>query len=141
MTEKQDELEILTRRGRVVQAGGENITVTTVKVRRVPELMAALRQFGGVTVSAETTILPLLETHAPAIAAAVAAAVDRPLVWVEELPAHELLELAEAALEVNADFFFTTVLPRLAAGLQGGGRRFNGSSPGATGARSSSSTP
>lgn len=139
MSENND-LDVLTRQARVVRAGGEEIAVTTVKMRNLPALLTALRRFSGVTVSAETNILDLLGTHAPAVCAAVAAAIDKPQEWVEELPAGELVPLASAVLEVNADFFFATVLPMLAGGLQVGARRHNGSSPGATDARNSSNT-
>lgn len=138
--EKHDELATLLREPRIVRAGGEEIAVTTVLMRNVPRLLAALRRFGDVTVSAETNIIELLATHAPALVEAVAAAIDRPAEWVGALPAHEVVPLAEAALEVNADFFFTTALPLLASGVQVGARRHNGSSPGATAATSSPGT-
>ena len=85
-------------------------------------------------------LMAQLHAELATLVEAVAAAIDRSAEWVGELPAHEVVPLAEAALEVNADFFFTTALPLLASGVQVGARRHNGSSPGATAATSSPGT-
>ena len=44
---------------------------------------------------------------------AIAVAVARPRAWVDELAADEALLLAAKVIEVNADFFTRTVMPRL----------------------------
>ena len=47
------------------------------------------------------------------IADAVAIAVGKPRAWVDELAADEAILLAAKVIEVNADFFTRTVIPKL----------------------------
>ncbi|MDO3524993.1 hypothetical protein Q3P09_24690, partial [Ralstonia pseudosolanacearum] len=51
--------------------------------------------------------------HGDDLLQAVAIAVDKPRAWVDALAADEAILLAAKVVEVNADFFTRTVLPRL----------------------------
>jgi hypothetical protein len=57
--------------------------------------------------------LGLFGRHGEDLLTAVAIAVGKPRVWVDELAADEAILLAAKVIEVNADFFTRTVLPRL----------------------------
>ena len=48
-----------------------------------------------------------------ALLSAIAIAVGKPRAWVDDLAADEAILLAAKVIEVNADFFTRTVMPRL----------------------------
>jgi transcriptional regulator with PAS, ATPase and Fis domain len=66
--------------------------------------------------------LPPLRERGDDLLSAIAIAVGKPRAWVDELAADEAILLAAKVIEVNADFFTRTVMPRLdgvlAAGLK-----------------------
>ena len=57
--------------------------------------------------------LGMFGRHGDDLLTAVAIAVAKPRAWVDELAADEAILLAAKVIEVNADFFTRTVLPRL----------------------------
>ena len=77
-----------------------------------------MRQIGGDGID----WLALFGERGDDLLTAVSIAVNKPRAWVDELAADEAILLAAKVIEVNADFFTRTVMPRLdgvlAAGLK-----------------------
>ena len=63
--------------------------------------------------SSEIDWLALFGERGDDLLSAIAIAVAKPRAWVDELAADEAIRLAAKVLEVNADFFTRTVMPRL----------------------------
>ena len=84
---------------------------------------------------AEIDWLTLLGDQGDDLLAAIAIAVAKPRQWVDDLAADEAILLAAKVIEVNADFFTRTVLPKLdglftrAKGLAPGTAPASGSTP------------
>ena len=68
-----------------------------------------MRQIGGDGID----WLALFGERGDDLLTAVSIAVNKPRAWVDELAADEAILLAAKVIEVNADFFTRTVMPRL----------------------------
>lgn len=140
-----DELEVLEPSGTTVSFRGERLEIRpltvdklAIIVRTARPVLTALFAFEEQVADADADValdclLTLLEEHSDGAAAVIAIAVGRDQAHIAggELP--EFMELAQAVIEVNRDFF-----GRLLASLQGGraARRTSGAGP----TRSSSSS-
>jgi hypothetical protein len=63
---------------------------------------------------------------------AVSIAIGKPRAWVDELAADEAILLAAKVIEVNADFFTRTVMPRLNEQMGGLARQASTATGGST---------
>ena len=95
-----------------IEIAGERIDLTPLKVGEVPAFARAVQPIAA-GLSASPDWLALLAEHGEAAIAAIAIATRRPVDWVAGLDLDEATRLAEAAFEVNADFFIQRVLPGL----------------------------
>lgn len=103
-----------------VSINGETLTITPIKVKELAAFTRAISPMVGVfqMAGASHKILPeLLLEHTDDFIQAVAVATRKPIEWVNELEVDELMTLAAAVIEVNADFFMTRVLPSMSSGL------------------------
>jgi hypothetical protein len=110
-------LETLAAAGLTVEVGGARLEITPIRVRELPAFARAIGPIladleGGVDLAA------LLAAHPEAIIAATAIGARLPLEQVNDLALDELLALAFAVLEVNADFFARRIAPALTAGSE-----------------------
>ena len=92
---------------------GETLLIKPLKVGQMPaflrEISPAIQQLTG----ADIDWLALFGSHGDNLLAAVAIAVGKPRPWIDELGADEAILLAAKVIEVNADFFTRTVIPKL----------------------------
>ena len=101
---------------------GEPLAIKPLKVGQIPAFLRAItpvmQQIGGDGID----WLALFGQQGDDLLTAVSIAVGKPRAWVDELAADEAILLAAKVIEVNADFFTRTVMPRLdgvlAAGLK-----------------------
>jgi hypothetical protein len=107
-----DELDQLVSASRPLAVGGRELELTPLRVGEVPGFARAVAPMANalplLLAGPEPTaadVLMLLGDHGDAALQAVALASRTPLTWVQGLLPHELLELAAACIEVNADFF------------------------------------
>jgi len=116
----------------VVSAGGRTIEVTPIRVRELSPFARAVEPLVTALVRGEQ-VARLLAEHTGSVihAVAVGARVDPD--WVEGLGLDELLDLADAVLTVNLDFFARRLQPRLVGAAE--------SLTGAMSTAGSSSTP
>lgn len=91
----------------------EALELTPLKVGELPAFTRAIRPFAE-RLGTEPDWLALLAEHGEAVLAALAVASRRPRTWIDGLDLDEAIRLAEALLEVNADFFVRRVSPQIA---------------------------
>lgn len=123
-----------------IEIRGETLDLTPLRVGELPAFVRAIRPFAEQLTTA-IDWLGICADHGESLLEAVALASRRPRLWVDGLALDEAIRLAEALLEVNADFFVRRVSPeidrvarRLAARTHAtvGGMPSSASSPPAT---------
>ena len=123
------ELDTLVPAGLELVIGGEALMIKPLKVGQLPAFLRAISPVMQQLTAAEIDWLSLMGERGDDLLSAVAIAVGKPRAWVDELAADEAILLAAKVIEVNADFFTRTVLPRL-DGLFGTLTQPLGQSPG-----------
>ena len=92
---------------------GEPLAIKPLKVGQMPAFLRAItpvmQQIGGDGID----WLTLFGERGDDLLTAVSIAIGKPRAWVDELAADEAILLAAKVIEVNADFFTRTVMPRL----------------------------
>ncbi len=96
-----------------ITLAGETVSVKPLKVGQMPAFLRAItpvmQQIGGDSID----WLALFGQQGDDLLAAVAIATAKPRAWVDDLAADEAILLAAKVIEVNADFFTRTVMPKL----------------------------
>ena len=107
------DLETLIPQAVELVIDGEPLAIKPLKVGQMPAFLCAItpvmQQIGGDGID----WLALFGERGDDLLTAVSIAVGKPRAWVDELAADEAILLAAKVIEVNADFFTRTVLPRL----------------------------
>jgi hypothetical protein len=96
-----------------ITLAGETVGVKPLKVGQMPAFLRAItpvmQQIGGEGID----WLALFGERGDDLLTAVSIAIGKPRAWVDALDADEAILLAAKVIEVNADFFTRTVMPRL----------------------------
>lgn len=96
-----------------ITLAGETVAVKPLKVGQMPAFLRAItpvmKQIGGDGID----WLALFGERGDDLLTAVSIAIGKPRAWVDALDADEAILLAAKVIEVNADFFTRTVMPRL----------------------------
>lgn len=96
-----------------ITLAGETVSVKPLKVGQMPAFLRAItpvmQQINGEGID----WLALFGQQGDDLLTAVSIAVGKPRAWVDDLAADEAIVLAAKVIEVNADFFTRTVMPRL----------------------------
>ncbi|UZF25290.1 hypothetical protein [Ralstonia pseudosolanacearum] len=108
-----DDLDKLIPQVAELVVGGEALAIEPLKVGRLPAFLRAISPTLLQLNAPQIDWLGLFIEHGDDLLQAVAIAVDKPRSWVDALAADEAILLAAKVVEVNADFFTRTVLPRL----------------------------
>jgi len=107
------ELETLIPTAVELVIDGEPLAIKPLKVGQMPAFLRAItpvmQQIGGDGID----WLTLIGERGDELLTAVSIAIGKPRAWVDELAADEAILLAAKVIEVNADFFTRTVMPRL----------------------------
>lgn len=116
------DLDTLVPQGIELVIDGEPLVIKQLKVGQLPGFLRAISPVMQQISSTEIDWLALFGERGDDLLSAIAIAVGKPRAWVDELAADEAILLAAKVIEVNADFFTRTVMPRLdgvlAAGLK-----------------------
>lgn len=107
------DLETLIPQGVDLTIGGETLSIKPLKVGQMPAFLRAVSPAMAHLARGEIDWLLLFGHHGDDLLTAIGVAVGKPRAWVDELAADEAILLAAKVIEVNADFFTRTVLPRL----------------------------
>ncbi len=117
-----NDLDTLVPQGIELVIDGEPLVIKPLKVGQLPGFLRAISPVMQQISSTAIDWLALFGERGDDLLSAIAIAVGKPRVWVDELAADEAILLAAKVIEVNADFFTRTVMPRLdgvlAAGLK-----------------------
>ncbi|MGH8586799.1 MAG: hypothetical protein ACREWE_11675 [Gammaproteobacteria bacterium] len=89
---------------------GENLDLSPLRIGELSTFTRAIRPFAK-QLAGEVDWTSLIADHGEAVLQALAIAARRPCSWVEGLAVDEAIRLADALLEVNADFFVRVVTP------------------------------
>ena len=108
-----NDLEKLIPQAVELTVGGETLAIKPLKVGQMPAFLRAISPVMQHLMRAEIDWLTLLGEQGDDLLAAIAIAVAKPRQWVDDLAADEAILLAAKVIEVNADFFTRTVLPKL----------------------------
>nr|WP_064045944.1 DUF6631 family protein [Ralstonia solanacearum]OAI70848.1 hypothetical protein RSP597_15770 [Ralstonia solanacearum] len=108
-----DDLDKLIPQPAELTVGGESLVILPLKVGRLPDFLRAISPVLQQLNAPQIDWLTLFIEHGDDLLQAVAIAVGKPRTWVDDLAADEAILLAAKVVEVNADFFTRTVLPRL----------------------------
>ncbi len=92
---------------------GEPLAILPLKVGQMPAFLRAVSPMLQHLTASDIDWLALLGEHGEALLSAIAIAVGKPRAWVDDLAADEAIVLAAKVIEVNADFFSRTVIPKL----------------------------
>ena len=107
------DLETLIPQAVELVIDGEPLAIKPLKVGQMPAFLRAItpvmQQIGGDGID----WLALFGERRDDLLTAVSIAVGKPRAWVDALDADQAILLAAKVLEVNADFFTRTVMPRL----------------------------
>lgn len=114
------DLDTLVPQATEVTIGGETVRITPLKVGQLPGFLRAISPVMQQISSADIDWLSLFGERGDDLLSAIAIAVGKPRPWVDELAADEAILLAAKVIEVNADFFTRTVMPRLDGVLAAG---------------------
>ena len=113
------DLETLIPQAVELVIDGEPLAIKPLKVGQMPAFLRAItpvmQQIGGDGID----WLTLFGERGDDLLTAVSIAINKPRAWVDELAADEAILLAAKVIEVNADFFTRTVMPRLNAQMGG----------------------
>ena len=106
-----NELEALIPTPITLEIAGETMAITPIKFGKLPAMARACAPFMDTIKGGDVNWLQLVGDHGENVFAALATATGKPTDWVEGLSMDEAIALAQAVVEVNADFFIQHVLP------------------------------
>jgi hypothetical protein len=92
---------------------GEPLTIAPLKIGHLPAFLRAITPVMQSLTVGEIDWLALFGERGHDLLSAIAIAVGKPRAWIDDLTADEALVLAAKVIEVNADFFTRTVIPRI----------------------------
>ncbi len=107
------DLEKLIPQDTLVQVAGEAIAISPLKVGQLPAFLRVISPVMAQLSQPHINWLALFGERGDDLLTAIAIAVRKPREWVDNLAADEALLLAAKVMEVNADFFTRTVIPKL----------------------------
>ena len=96
-----------------ISLAGDVVAIKPLKIGQMPAFLRTItpvmQQLGGNGID----WLALFGEHGDDLLTAVSIAIGKPRAWVDALDADEAILVAAKVIEVNADFFTRTVMPRL----------------------------
>lgn len=96
---------------------GEPITIRPITIGQYPAFARAVRPLMAVVdgEAGEVDVIGLIAEHGEALIEAACVATGRERAWMAGLPPDAFVDLAQAVIEVNLDFFVRRLLPRIQA--------------------------
>lgn len=96
-----------------ISLAGEIVAIKPLKIGQMPAFLRAITPVMQQLGSNGIDWLALFGEHGDDLLTAVSIAIGKPRAWVDALDADEAILVAAKVIEVNADFFTRTVMPRL----------------------------
>lgn len=110
------ELETLIPTPITLEIAGKTLTILPIKVGRLPAFIKAVSPFlGAFKTGAEVDFIGLLADHGESVldACAIGSGTDR--AFIDDLDPAQLVQIAQAVVEVNMDFFTQSLAPVITA--------------------------
>ena len=107
------DLEKLIPQDTLVQVADETIAISPLKVGQLPAFQRVISPVMAQLSQPQIDWLALFGERGDDLLNAIGIAVKKPREWVDDLAADDALLLAAKVMEVNADFFTRTVIPKL----------------------------
>ena len=98
---------------------GDVVAIKPLKIGQMPAFLRAITPVMQQLGSNGIDWLALFGEHGDDLLTAVSIAIGKPRMWVDALDADEAILVAAKVIEVNADFFTRTVMPRLNEQMSG----------------------
>jgi hypothetical protein len=108
-----NDLEKLIPQTLEITLAGETVAVKPLKIGQMPAFLRAITPVMQQITGERIDWLALFGERGDDLLTAVAIATAKPREWIDALDADEAILLAAKVIEVNADFFTRTVMPRL----------------------------
>lgn len=108
-----EELKKLVADPVAVAVAGDTLALVPVRLGQIPALLRAVAPIAS-EVSAGDVAAALVR-NPDALLDVMAVLTGKPRAWLDALALDEAVDLASAALEVNADFFVRAVMPKLSS--------------------------
>lgn len=125
-----NELETLIPQPVDVKIGGEQIKILPIKVGKLPAFIRAVAPFFDVFKQGENVdFLALLGQHGESVLDACAIGSGLTRTQIDDLDPAQLVQIAQAIVEVNMDFFIHWLLPSITAAARVATRTGASSSP------------
>ena len=96
-----------------ISLAGDVVAIKPLKIGQMPAFLRAITPVMQQLGSNGIDWLALFGEHGDDLLTAVSIAIGKPRAWVDALDADEAILVAAKVIEVNADFFTRTVMPRL----------------------------
>ena len=136
-----DELEIIEPTPVAVVAGGEEIVISEMNVRQMKSFIKKMNDISLYVRDKDVDVRAMFITNPDLVTDMVSICIGKSVDWIDEIKVDELIVLAFACIEVNADFFMTRVLPIFNSAMERLSKKLGGlnsTSPlGATGSEAS----
>jgi len=107
------ELDKLIPQDTLVHVAGELLAISPLKVGQLPSFLRVISPVISQLNTPQIDWLTLFGERGDDLLSAIAIAVKKPRAWVDDLAADEAILLAAKVIEVNADFFTRTVMPKI----------------------------
>ena len=107
------DLEKLIPQALELSVNGDLLAIKPLKVGQMPAFLRAISPVMQHLSRTEIDWLTLFGERGDDLLSAIAIAVGKPRQWVDDLAADDAILLAAKVIEVNADFFTRTVMPKL----------------------------
>ncbi len=107
------DLEKLIPQDTLVHVAGELLAISPLKVGQLPAFLRVISPVMAQLSQPQINWLALFGERGDDLLNAIGIAVKKPREWVDDLAADDALLLAAKVMEVNADFFTRTVIPKL----------------------------
>jgi hypothetical protein len=99
-----------------LDVAGERLSLTPIKTKELPALMKTIMPVFGEIASGD--ILGAIMANADAAIESTAICIRKDRAWLDDLELDDLVRVAGAAMEVNADFFASAILPTLTVTIE-----------------------
>ena len=108
-----NDLDKLVPQAFEIMLAGETVVIKPLKIGQMPAFLRVITPVMQRLTGEGIDWLALFGERGEDLLAAISIATGKPRAWVDALDADEAILLAARLIEVNADFFTRTVMPRL----------------------------
>lgn len=118
LLEAISELEVLFPAGKTLHIGDDTLVIKPLTAGQYPSFFRCIQPMTGLFESASIDWMTLLCEYGSDVLMAISIAIEKPRGWINSLMPDQVLLIAAAIIEVNADFFSKRLIPMFNALMQ-----------------------